>query len=124
MRMSLPGAVDKPGLGTIVLHGGFDSFVEEFYSIMRYFADAGYNVVGFDGTGQGATRRRHGLPFDYRWERPMGAILDHFRADNVTLIGLSLGGWLGLRASTFEKRIRRKIVVQTVTPTTSTRFRH
>ena len=107
--MRLPGAIDMPGLGTIVLHGGFDSFVEEFYSMMRYFADAGYDVVGFDGPGQGATRRRYGLPFDYRWERPIGAILDHFQADDVTLIGLSLGGWLGLRASAFEKRIRRVI---------------
>ncbi|MFX0139861.1 MAG: alpha/beta hydrolase, partial [Candidatus Hodarchaeota archaeon] len=25
--------------GTIVMHGGFDSFVEEFYSWMRYFSD-------------------------------------------------------------------------------------
>lgn len=95
--------------GTIVLHGGFDSFIEEFYSMMRYLADAGYDVVGFDGPGQGATRRRHGLLFDYRWETPMGAVLDHFCLDDVTVVGLSLGGWLALRAAAFEKRIARVI---------------
>ena len=75
--------------------------------MMRYLADAGYDVIGFDGPGQGTTRRRHGLLFDYRWETPMGAVLDHSGLDDVTLVGLSLGGWLALRAAAFEKRIRR-----------------
>ena len=48
--------------GTVLLHGGFDSFIEEFYSMMSYLSDAGYDVIGFDGPGQGATRRRHGSP--------------------------------------------------------------
>jgi len=98
-----------PHRGTIVLHGGFDSFIEEFYSMMRFLADAGYDVIGFDGPGQGASRRRHGVVFDYRWEQPMSAILDHFAVEDVTVIGLSLGGWLCLRASAFEKRIARVI---------------
>lgn len=102
-------ASSQPARGTIVLHGGFDSFIEEFYSLMRYLAGAGYDVIGFDGPGQGTTRRRHGLLFDYRWETPTGAILDHFGLEDVTLIGLSLGGWLCLRAAAFEKRIRRVI---------------
>ena len=105
----LPGAVSQAKRGTVLLHGGFDSFIEEFYSMMRYFSDVGYDVIGFDGPGQGATRRRHGVAFDYRWERPTGAILDYFQPDDVTLIGLSMGGWLGLRASAFEKRIQRVI---------------
>ena len=95
--------------GTVLLHGGFDSFIEEFYSMMCCFSDDGYDVIGFDGPGQGATRRRHGVAFDYRWERPTGAVLDYFQLDDVTLIGLSMGGWLGLRASAFEKRIQRVV---------------
>lgn len=107
MRLRRSGS--GPNRGTIVLHGGFDSFIEEFYSMMRFLADAGYDVIGFDGPGQGATRRRHGVVFDYRWERPTAAILDHFAVEDVTVIGLSLGGWLCLRASAFEKRIARVI---------------
>ncbi len=107
--LRLPRAADRPQRGTVVLHGGFDSFIEEFYSMMRYFAGNGYDVIGFDGPGQGATRRRYGLAFDYRWEKPTGAVLDYFQADDITLVGLSLGGWLGLRAAAYEKRIRRVI---------------
>ena len=107
MRLRRPGS--GPNRGTIVLHGGFDSFIEEFYSMMRFLADAGYDVIGFDGPGQGATRRRHGVVFDYRWEQPMSAILDHFAVEDVTVIGMSLGGWLCLRAAAFEKRIVRVI---------------
>ena len=84
---------------------GLRSFIEEFYWMMRCSSDNGYDVIGFDGPGQGATRRRHGIAFDYRWERPTGAVLDYFQPDDVTLIGLSMGGWLGLRASAFEKRM-------------------
>ncbi|MBN1381684.1 MAG: alpha/beta fold hydrolase [Deltaproteobacteria bacterium] len=107
--MRLSGIPDNGKRGTIVVHGGFDSFIEEFYSMMCHFAYEGYDVVGFDGPGQGATRRRYGIAFDYQWEKPMKAVLDHFHLDNITLLGLSMGGWLCLRASAFEKRIRRVI---------------
>jgi hypothetical protein len=42
--------------GIIVLHGGFDSFIEEFYSWMVFFSNHGYEVIGFEGPGQGAAR--------------------------------------------------------------------
>src|SRR4030043_15657 len=31
--------------GTILMHGGFDSFIEEFYSWMRHLSDNGYEVI-------------------------------------------------------------------------------
>jgi pimeloyl-ACP methyl ester carboxylesterase len=95
--------------GTIVIHGGFDSFIEEFYSWMCFFADRGYEVIAFEGPGQGAARREYGLALDYRWERPVGAVLDYFKVGDVTLLGISMGGWLCLRAAAFEHRIRRVI---------------
>jgi len=103
----LPAACPR---GTILLHGGYDSFIEEFCSLMTFFADQGYRVVGFDGPGQGAALRRGGLWLDCRWEKPVGAVLDHFGLDDVTLIGLSMGGWFALRAAAFEPRVRRVIV--------------
>ncbi len=95
--------------GIIVMHGGFDSFIEEFYSFMRYFADHGYEVIAFEGPGQGAARRQYDLAFDIEWEKPVKSLLDHLDLNDVTLLGISMGGWLCLRAAAFESRIARVI---------------
>lgn len=95
--------------GTVVLHGGFDSFIEEWYSMMKYFSEHGYEVIGFEGPGQGAALRKYGLSLTYEWEKPTKAILDYFNPENATLIGLSMGGWFCLRAAAFEPRIKRVI---------------
>jgi len=95
--------------GTIVIHGGFDSFIEEFYSMMKFFSNRGYDVIGFEGPGQGATLRKYNIPITIEWEKPTKAILDYFQLDNVTMIGISMGGWFCLRAAAFENRIKRVI---------------
>ena len=106
MKVSPKGGRKK---GTIVMHGGFDSFIEEFYSWMRYFSDHGYEVIAFEGPGQGAARRKYGLAMDYEWEKPAKAILDYFKLDDVTWLGISMGGWFCFRAAAFEPRIKRVI---------------
>jgi len=95
--------------GTIVLHGGYDSFLEEWYLMLKYLAQAGYEAIGFEGPGQGAALIKAGLAMDIQWEKPTAAILDYFDLEDVTLFGLSLGGWLCLRAAAFEPRIKRVI---------------
>ena len=95
--------------GTILLHGGMDSFIEEFYLMMKYLANKGYEVIGFDGPGQGASLIDGRLALEIEWENPVSAILDFFDFNDVTLIGLSVGGWLCLRAAAFEPRIKRVI---------------
>ena len=96
--------------GTIILHGGYDSFIEEFYSMMQYFKASGFKVIGFDGPGQGAALRKSGLPLDYRWEEPVGSVLNHLGLEDVTLVGLSMGGYFALRSAAFEQRVKRVIV--------------
>ncbi len=103
------GSTGEESRGTIVVHGGFDSFVEELYLMMRYFADLGYEVIAFEGPGQGSARKKYGLAFNHEWERPTKAVLDYFSLDDVTLIGISMGGWLSLRAAAFEPRVKRVI---------------
>jgi pimeloyl-ACP methyl ester carboxylesterase len=98
-------------LGTIVIHGGFDSFIEEFYSIALYFSDLGYEIIMFDGPGQGGALKEYGLPLDYAWEKPAKAILDYFKVDNVIWLGISMGGWLCFRAAAYEPRIKRVIAL-------------
>jgi pimeloyl-ACP methyl ester carboxylesterase len=95
--------------GTIVVHGGFDSFIEEWYSPMRYFAEHGYESIGFEGPGQGAALRKYGLALDWRWEKSTKEILDFFKLDNVTILGISMGGWFCFRAAAYEPRIKRAI---------------
>ncbi|MEN8194288.1 MAG: alpha/beta fold hydrolase [Bacteroidota bacterium] len=95
--------------GTILLHGGMDSFLEEWYLMMKYLANEGYDVIGFEGPGQGAALIKGGLPLEIEWEKPTSAILDYFNLEDVTLVGLSVGGWLCMRATAFEPRIKRVI---------------
>ncbi|MBU1194963.1 MAG: alpha/beta hydrolase [Proteobacteria bacterium] len=102
-------AKNEPKKGTIVLHGGFDSFIEEFYSMMVVFSEHGYDVVGFEGPGQGAARRKSGIAFEYEWEKSAKAILDYFNISAVTWLGISMGGYLCFRAAAFEPRIARVI---------------
>ena len=95
--------------GTIVLFGGFDSYIENFFPIMLYLARAGYDVVGFEGPGQGGALEDYGLKMTPAWERPVAAVLDYFDLDDVTLLGMSLGGCLAIRAAAFEPRIHRVV---------------
>lgn len=95
--------------GTILMHGGFDSFVEEFYFMMRIFADNGYEVIAFEGPGQGGTRRKYNLGWDKNWEKPTTTVIDYFKLDDVAIFGISMGGHLCLRAAAFESRIKRVI---------------
>ena len=94
----LKGSI-APVNGTILIHGGFDSFKEEFLSMAIWFFKNGYDVIVFDGPGQGQALRQYGITFDYRWEKPVKAILDFFDLQGVTLLGISLGGYLCLRAA-------------------------
>ncbi len=100
--------------GTIIGCGGFDSFIEEFYRIWDFFAENGYDVIAYEGPGQGGSLREYGLPFDHNWEKPTSAVLDYFEIENVTALGISMGGYWIMRASAYEKRIKRVIAMPPV----------
>ena len=95
--------------GTVLLHGGFDSFVEEWLFILKYLSQKGFEAIGFEGPGQGHMLIMQGIPLDYRWERPVKAILDHYAIDDATIFGLSMGGWFCIRAAAYEPRIKHVI---------------
>lgn len=94
---------------TIVFFGGFDSYIEELTSAFVELRDAGYEVIAFDGPGQGGALNDAGLHMTAEWHRPVKAVLDHFKLDRVTLLGLSMGGCLVIRAAAFETRVERVI---------------
>ncbi|AHM60553.1 alpha/beta hydrolase fold protein [Flammeovirgaceae bacterium 311] len=97
--------------GTIIGIPGFDAFIEEFYCIWNYFTYQGYDVIAFEGPGQGASRRTYGQTFDHDYEKPAKAILDHFELSEATALGVSMGGYWIMRAAAFEKRIKRVIAM-------------
>jgi len=109
-------ALHMPPLGaeplgeTVLVMGGFDSLIEEFYAIWGSLARRGFDVIAFEGPGQGGTLKRHQVTFDHRYEGPVGALLDHFGCERAALMGISMGGWWAARAAAFEPRIDRLVL--------------
>ncbi len=94
---------------TVMIHGGNDSYMEEFLPVVQRLVSEGIAVYIFDGPGQGGALRESGIYYTYEWEKPIKALLDAYQLENVTLIGLSLGGMLAPRAAAFENRIKRVV---------------
>lgn len=96
--------------GKIVVHGGYDSLVQEFMLLITFFHELGYNIYFFEGPGQGEVLMHYGIRMTEKWEHCTKAVLDHFKLDDVTLIGISLGGYLATRAAAYDKRIKRLVM--------------
>jgi pimeloyl-ACP methyl ester carboxylesterase len=119
---SLPGylyLVDDSGRPrpTIIYNSGFDSTLEEsYFAIAAAALTRGYNVLAFDGPGQGAALREQGLVFRPDWEAVMSPVIDHALsrpeiADHqLALFGYSMGGYLVARAAAFDSRIAALIL--------------
>ncbi|WP_067840475.1 alpha/beta fold hydrolase [Nocardia lijiangensis] len=113
---ALPGylfRVDDSGepRPTVILHGGFDSTLEELYFFAAEGAvRRGYHVLAFEGPGQASARRESGLVFRPDWERVVTPVVDHaitlpgVDPARLVLFGTSLGGYLAARAAAFEHR--------------------
>lgn len=120
--VTLPGylyLVDSSGAPrpTIVYNSGFDSTLEESYFAIAAAALArGYNVLAFDGPGQGGALREQRLTFRPDWEAVVTPALDYAHTrpeiapDRIALFGYSLGGYLVARAAAFDSRIAALIL--------------
>jgi len=95
--------------GTLVLFGGFDSYIEELFPVLVELRRLAWNVVAFEGPGQGAVLEDQAAPMIADWHRPVTAVLDTFGLEDVTLVGMSLGGCLAIRAAAREPRVRRVV---------------
>jgi alpha-beta hydrolase superfamily lysophospholipase len=91
---------------TVILNGGYDSTAEEAYFYSGPAALArGYNVLCFDGPGQGAALIEDGMVFRPDWENVIAPVLAYLGQrrevdpKRVGLMGLSFGGYLAPRAA-------------------------
>ena len=114
---TLPGyflkADDNGGARATVLGlGGYDGTCEEVYFYFAAPALArGYNVLLFDGPGQGAALLQQGMSMRPDWDTVITPVVDlparaaGRRPTRIALAGLSMGGFLGPRAASKEHRL-------------------
>jgi dienelactone hydrolase len=118
----LPGYLHLPdAAGTaegprscVIMVNGADSVKEEYHNWARQFARRGLAALTMDGPGQGEMVGVLPMRPD-AWEEPIGAAIDALAAsgmvdaDRVGIWGSSMGGFLALRATAFEPRVRAAI---------------
>jgi len=114
-RKNLNNNDEGPLYPTLIAHGGFDSTLEELYSLAAAPAiERGYNCLIFEGPGQGEVIRKQKIPFRHDWEKVVTPVLDfalsrksEYNIDpkKIALMGISMGGYLAARTIAFEPRI-------------------
>lgn len=97
----------------LIIQTGFDGTAEELYYSNAVFAvQRGYNVLLFEGPGQGRVIREQKIPFRPDWETVVTPVVDfalrrrEVDRDRIAIMGISFGGYLVPRAAAFEHRIK------------------
>ena len=93
---------------TLLMMNGFDGYAEEIMGFADYFPCRPFDIIAFDGPGQGHTALA-GMPLEPQWERPTEAVLDYFGIDSAAALGVSFGGYLVTRAAAHVPRISHVI---------------
>lgn len=102
---------------TVIINTGFDGTLEEEYFTVGFFAlKRGYNVIMFEGPGQGMLLREEEIPFSPEWEKVISPIMDfadnhpNVDKDKIALYGRSFGGYLAPRAAAHDNRVKALIL--------------
>ena len=93
---------------TLVMMNGFDGYAEEIIDFASHFPTRPFDVIAFDGPGQGHTVLA-GMPLEPQWERPTNAVMDYFGIESAAALGVSFGGYLVMRAAAHCPRITHVI---------------
>ncbi|MGB8406461.1 MAG: alpha/beta fold hydrolase [Mycobacterium sp.] len=96
---------------TVIYTNGYDSTAEEsWFAVAGAAIRRGYNVLAYDGPGQGAVIREQGLRFRPDWEAVLGPVLDyavaHSAVDATAIVhfGYSFGAYLVARTAAKDDR--------------------
>lgn len=97
---------------TLIVNNGYDSTSEESCcSFGPAFLELGFNVLAFDGPGQGEAIREQRLFFRHDWEKVITPVVDYLvdqpfvDEKKIVLLGISMGGYLVARAAAFDHRL-------------------
>ena len=93
---------------TLIMMNGFDGYAEEIIDFASHFPTRPFDVIAFDGPGQGHTVLA-GMPLEPQWERPTNAVMDYFGIESAAALGVSFGGYLVMRAAAHCPRISHVI---------------
>ena len=93
---------------TLVMMNGFDGYAEEIIDFASHFPTRPFDVIAFDGPGQGHTVLA-GMPLEPQWERPTNAVMVYFGIESAAALGVSFGGYLVMRAAAYCPRISHVI---------------
>jgi pimeloyl-ACP methyl ester carboxylesterase len=114
---TLPGLLARSGQagqarGIVVHTNGYDSdLTEMFVAHVPAALQRGYDMLLFDGPGQGRNLIRDGQPLRRDWETVVGPVIDWVLEqpgvdpERIVLAGWSFGGFLAPRAAAFEPRL-------------------
>lgn len=114
---TLPGyffQVDNSGKPrpTLIVQTGYDGSQEELYFTAAIAAlRRGYNVLTFEGPGQGQALREQKLYFRHDWEKVITPVVDYcltrpeIDPHKIALYGISMGGYFAPRGAAFEHRL-------------------
>jgi len=101
----------------LIIQTGYDGTQQELYNECGLAGlERGYNVLTFEGPGQGEVLRKQGLHFRPDWEKVVTPVVDYAvsRKDvdpgKITLWGVSMGGCLAARAAAYEHRLKALIL--------------
>lgn len=115
------GSEDGAPRPTVIMCSGFDGSQEELlHSNAWATLERGYHVCTFEGPGQPSVRRDQNLGFIHDWERVVTPVVDYVltrpevAGDKITLLGMSMGGYLAARAAAFEHRLAAAILIDGV----------
>jgi alpha-beta hydrolase superfamily lysophospholipase len=105
----------------VIIHTGYDGTAEEMhFQGAAAGAERGYDVLAFDGPGQGSLIRHQGMLFRPDWENVVGPVIDFaltlpaIDEERIVLWGVSMGGVLAPRAAAFEHRLAALVAVDGV----------
>ena len=102
---------EKGSCPLLLLLGGGDGTLEESYFTAAEAVNRGYHCLTFDGPGQGELLRERRIPFRPEWEMIVSAAVDfassrsEIDADQIVLMGRSLGGYFAARGASGDQRI-------------------
>ena len=91
---------------TLLVHGGFDSTLEDLYASggRAPALERNYNCLTFEGQGQGGVIHEQKIPFRHDCEKVVTSVVD-YALTRIALMGISMGRYLAAKAAAFENRI-------------------